>query len=111
MVTELVVPATEREVEVLAKAERRRFTLEYKRQILQQTDACTKPGELGALLRREGLYSSHFAAWRAARTRRELSGSQSPRRGPKPRVVPADSKRIKCSRKSGSSESTGPNPG
>lgn len=94
MVTELVVPATEREVEVLAKAERRRFTLEYKRQILQQADACTRPGELGALLRREGLYSSHLAAWRAARSRRELSGSQTPKRGPKPRVVPADSKRI-----------------
>lgn len=94
MVTELVVPATEREVEVLAKAERRRFTLEYKRQILQQADACTKPGELGALLRREGLYSSHLAAWRAARSRRELSGSRTPKRGPKPRVVPADSKRI-----------------
>ena len=49
------------EVEVLAKAERRRFTLEYKRQILQEADSCRRPGEIGALLRREGLYSSHLA--------------------------------------------------
>lgn len=95
MATELVAPAAERGVQVLAKAERRRFTLEYKRRILQEADACTKPGELGALLRREGLYSSHLAAWRAARARRELSGSSSPKkRGPAPRVVSADAKRI-----------------
>jgi transposase-like protein len=94
MATEMVAPATERGVQVLAKAERRRFTLEYKRQILQQADGCTRPGELGALLRREGLYSSHLAAWRAARARRELSGPAAKRRGPKPRVVAADAKRI-----------------
>lgn len=94
MATELVAPATERGVQVLAKAERRRFTLEYKRRILQEADACTKSGELGALLRREGLYSSHLAAWRSARARRELSGASSKRRGPKPRTVPADAKRI-----------------
>ena len=94
MATELVAPATERGVQVLAKAERRRFTLEYKRRILQEADACTKSGELGALLRREGLYSSHLAAWRSARARRELSGASPKRRGPKPRTVPADAKRI-----------------
>ena len=57
------------EVEVLAKAERRRFTLEYKRQIVKEADRCRRPGEIGALLRREGLYSSHLASWRAARDR------------------------------------------
>ena len=74
---------TEREVEVLAKAERRRFTAEYKRRVLQEADACSKPGELGALLRREGLYSSHLSAWRAARGRGELAGLSPRRRGPK----------------------------
>src|SRR6516162_11567265 len=52
--------------EVREKARRRRFTAEYKRRILREADACTKPGELGALLRREGLYSSNLAAWRTA---------------------------------------------
>ena len=64
----------EREVEVWAKAGRRRFTAEYKRRVLQEADACTKPGELGALLWREGLYSSHLSGWRAARQRGELAG-------------------------------------
>ncbi len=51
------------EVEVLAKAKRRRFSLEYKRRILREADRCRKPGELGALLRREGLYSSSLSNW------------------------------------------------
>ena len=55
------------DVEVVAKAERRRFTAEYKRRIVREADRCTKPGEIGALLRREGLYSSLLTTWRAAR--------------------------------------------
>ena len=82
------------EVEVLAKAERRRFTLEYKRQILKEADGCRQPGELGALLRREGLYSSHIAAWRAARARGELSGTAPKKRGPKAAPPNPDAKRI-----------------
>jgi transposase-like protein len=78
----------------LAQAERRRFTVEYKRRILQEADACTKPGELGALLRREGLYSSHLATWRAARARGELRGLSAKKRGPKAKPVPAEAKRI-----------------
>ena len=77
-----VIPA-QQEVEVLAKAGRRRFTAEYKRRVLQEADACTKPGEVGALLRREGLYSSHLSVWRAARGRGELAGLSPRRRGPK----------------------------
>ncbi len=50
--------------EVLPRATRRRFTAAYKRQVVAEADACTKPGEIGALLRREGLYSSHLANWR-----------------------------------------------
>jgi len=82
------------EVEVLAKAERRRFTAEYKREILKQADACTKPGELGALLRREGLYSSLLATWRAALRRGELAGLTPRKRGPKGKVRDVRDKRI-----------------
>lgn len=92
--TERVAQSPKREVQVLAQAERRRFTVEYKRRILQEADSCSKPGELGALLRREGLYSSHLAAWRAARARGELSGLSSKKRGPKARPVHPDAKRI-----------------
>jgi len=55
------------ETEVVAKATRRQFTAAYKRRVLQEADRCEQPGEIGALLRREGLYSSHLTAWRAAR--------------------------------------------
>jgi transposase-like protein len=83
-----------REVEVLAKAERRRFTAEYKRRVLKEADGCTKPGELGALLRREGLYSSHLSSWRAARARGEFSGLTARKRGPKARPPDPNAKRI-----------------
>ncbi len=53
--------------EVVEKPKRRRFTADYKQRILDETAACTEPGEVGALLRREGLYSSHLAAWRRQR--------------------------------------------
>ena len=68
------------------KAQRRRFTAAYKLKVLEEAAGCREPGELGALLRREGLYSSHLAAWRAARRRGELAGLAA-RRGP-PRRVP-----------------------
>ncbi len=74
--------------EVVAKAERRRFTAEYKRRIVREADRCTKPGAIGALLRREGLYSSLLTTWRAARDRGELEGLSPKPRGPK--VVPPD---------------------
>jgi transposase len=68
---------------VTAKATRRRFTAEYKRKVLQEADACTESGQIGALLRREGLYSSHLVTWRAARKRGELEGLEPKKRGPK----------------------------
>jgi len=55
--------------------------------ILEEADACTEPGELGALLRREGIYSSYVSRWRRARGRGELTGLRPKKRGPKP---PAD---------------------
>ncbi len=70
------------ETEVLAKAQRRRFSAEYKRRILKEADRCLRPGEIGALLRREGLYASALTAWRAARERGELAGLAPKRRGP-----------------------------
>mgnify|MGYP001597949292 CR=1 FL=1 len=69
--------------EVVPKAERRRFSAEYKRRILQEAEACTQPGEVGALLRREGLYSSHLTTWRQQRRRGELQGLTPAQRGRK----------------------------
>jgi transposase-like protein len=68
---------------VRSKAKRRFFTAEYKRKILQEADACAEPGQLGALLRREGLYSSHLVVWRRARQNGELAGLEPKKRGPK----------------------------
>jgi transposase-like protein len=82
------------EVEVVAKAQRRRFTAAYKRQILEKVAQCTGPGDVGALLRREGLYSSHLTAWRAARARGELAGEGARCRGPKPTPRDPDVKRM-----------------
>jgi len=75
-----------RDTEVPAKARRRRFTAEYKQRVLREADRCQKPGEIGALLRREGLYSSHLTVWRAARERAEREGLRAKRRGPKPKA-------------------------
>ena len=58
----------------MAKATRRRFSAEYKRKILREAEACIQPGELGALLRREGLYFSNLQTWRAQREAGELGG-------------------------------------
>ncbi len=70
--------------EVLERAKRRRFTAEYKLQVLVKADACREPGEIAALLRREGLYSSHLTAWRRARREGAL-GALGKQRGPKGR--------------------------
>ena len=81
------------ETEVVAKATRRRFTAAEKARVLKEADHCAKPGELSALLRREGLYSSHLSAWRAARQRGELVGLAPRARGPKAKPVdPRDRK-------------------
>lgn len=66
------VPETVTNGEVLPRAQRRRFSADYKRRILQEADQCRQPGQLGALLRREGLYSSHLSCWRQQRERGEL---------------------------------------
>jgi len=53
--------------EVAARRPRRRFTSQYKLEVLRKADACSQPGQLGALLRKEGLYSSHLVTWRKQR--------------------------------------------
>ena len=80
-------------IEVVAKAARRRFTVEYKRKIVREADGCKTSGGVGALLRREGLYSSHLTTWRAARERGELAGVPKTR-GPVRRVADPRDKRI-----------------
>ncbi len=73
------------EVEVTAKPSRRRYTAEYKHRILREAETCTRPGELGALLRREGLYSSNLTVWRKQRERGEIEGLSQKKRGPLPK--------------------------
>jgi transposase len=66
--------------EVRARHAKRRYTTAYKLDVLRRADACTRPGELGALLRREGLYSSHLVTWR----RQRAHGLTPKKRGRKP---------------------------
>ena len=91
--------AKPQDTEVSTKARRRKFTGEEKRRILKEADACKQRGELGALLRREGLYSSHLLTWRAAATRRELEALAPKKRGPKPKQDdPRDRKLVEAER-------------
>ena len=80
-----IMPLSPSEVEVTAKPTRRRYTAEYKLRILREADACTGGGEVGALLRREGLYSSNLTVWRKQRERREIEGLSQKKRGPLPK--------------------------
>lgn len=69
--------------EVVLKAKRRKFTAEYKRRILEEADDCTEAGQIGALLRREGLYSSHLTTWRRQRDQGVVKGLSPRKRGRK----------------------------
>lgn len=69
--------------EVPEKAKRRRFDAAFKLRILNEADRCTEPGELGELLRREGLYSSHLTTWRKQRDRGALQALGPKKRGRK----------------------------
>ena len=70
--------------EVVAKAKRKRFSAAEKLRILREVQACQGTGEMGALLRREGIYSSYLTTWRKQRERGELEGLAPRKRGPKP---------------------------
>lgn len=78
--------------EVSAKPTRRRFTAAYKQRILEQADACKEPGQIGALLRREGLYSSHLSTWR----RQREEGLSEKKRGRKADPALADKRRMEA---------------
>lgn len=75
--------------EVAAKPTRRRFTAEYKLRMLREADSQRELGAIGALLRREGLYSTHLSAWRRERERGALETLRARRRGPKPDATQA----------------------
>jgi transposase-like protein len=80
--------------EVVVKAQRRQFSAAYKRRILQEADTCAQRGEVGALLRREGLYSSHLNTWRHQRARGELQGLTPAKRGRKAEPQAAENARL-----------------
>jgi transposase len=69
--------------EVVPKAKRRKFSAEYKLRILDEVDSCAELGQIGALLRREGLYSSHLTTWRRQRERGVLEAPGPQKRGRK----------------------------
>ena len=75
--------ATGSDPEVLEKPKRRQFPAKYKLQMVEEADACTRQGEIGSLLRREGLYSSHLTTWRRLRDSGALAGLTPRKRGRK----------------------------
>ncbi len=80
--------------EVPAKARRRRYTAAYKQRILGEADRCSAPGQIGALLRREGLYSSLLSRWRQQRACGAAAALEPKKRGRKARPVDPQAKRI-----------------
>ena len=99
------------ETEVTAKARRRQFTAEYKRRVLAEADACTKAGEVGALLRREGLYSSNLVAWRRARDAGGAAALAPKKRGPVAKVPhPLERKVVELERSLVRAERRAPRP-
>ncbi len=83
----LPTPGVAPDPEVVAKPKRRRFTAEYRLRIVEEADRCTESGDVGRLLRREGLYSSHLTKWREAHRNGALHGLRSKKRGVKPKAT------------------------
>jgi transposase len=80
--------------EVVPRAKRRRFSAEYKLRILEEAEACRERGQIGSLLRREGLYSSHLTTWRQQREQGQLEALSPKKRGSKPSVDEALAKEL-----------------
>ena len=80
--------------EVVARARRRHFSNADKRRILQAADRCTKPGEVGALMRREGVYSSSLSTWRRQRDAADLVALAPQKRGPKADLAKIETQHI-----------------
>ena len=84
--------------EVLARAKRRTYTGEYKQKVLAEADAARGSGEIGAVLRSHGLYSSHLTKWRQERKSGILEGLAPQKRGPKSKVNPLTAENQKLRR-------------
>ena len=84
--------------EVLARAKRRTYTGEYKQQVLAEADAARGSGEIGAVLRRHGLYSSHLTKWRQERKSGIIDGLAPQKRGPKAKANPLTAENQKLRR-------------
>jgi transposase len=84
--------------EVLARAKRRTYTGDYKQQVLAEADAARGSGEIGAVLRRHGLYSSHLTKWRQERKAGILEGLAAQKRGPKSKANPLTAENQKLRR-------------
>ena len=82
--------------EVTPKAKRRTFTAEYKLRILDETNMCRTPAARGALLRREGLYSSHLTHWRRELRDGALAGLRPKKRGPKADPLALENAQLRC---------------
>ncbi len=78
------------DVQVVPKRGRRRFTAKFKRGILEKAKACKGDGDVGKLLRQNGLYSSHLATWKAEVAKRELAALEPRQRGPKAKLTASD---------------------
>ena len=87
------------QTEVTPKAKRRQFSAQYKLRVLEEADQCTRPGEIGALLRREGLYSSNLTTWRRQRAEGQIGALSAKKRGPKPSVDTAMARELAQLRK------------
>ena len=81
---------TSSEPQVVGRAKRRRLSAAYKLRIVQEADECARTGQIGELLRREGLYSSQLSDWRRERAAGQLQGLAEKKRGPKPDVQAAE---------------------
>ena len=81
--------------EVAPNAKRRTFSKAEKLRILAAADACMAPGDIGALLRREGIYSSHLATWRKQRQLADEAGAMERKRGPKVDPTAAEARRVR----------------
>ena len=79
---------------MLPKPKRRRFTSAYKLHILQETDSCTEPGQIGQILRREGLYASQLTKWRQQRQEGVLKSLSNNTKGRKPKTEPLMANRL-----------------
>ena len=87
-------PAEVPDPEVVLQAKRRRFTAEYKLRVLAEVEQCQEAGAIGALLRREGLYSSHLTSWRRQRAADQLQGLRPKKRGRQPDPQAAELTRL-----------------